>query len=43
MTTPLDRANKKRTFWKAVGSTVIGIVGIAIAVAKKGKIKLNKS
>lgn len=39
MTTPLDRANKKRTFWKLVGSA---LVGIAVAVVTKGKIKLTK-
>jgi hypothetical protein len=43
MTSPLEQANKKRTFWKIVGSIATVAVSIVVAVVTKGKVKLKKS
>jgi hypothetical protein len=37
MTTPLDEAGNKRTFWKIIAGVATAVAGILIAVLTKGK------
>lgn len=39
MTTPLEQANEKRTFWKIMSGMATVLVGLVLAVATRGKFK----